>query len=122
MGLDQVEALLVELQGILSERTKMRECAREEKFSEALKMNGRLLHTLRSERFEGNGPNIFSRMREDLRSHLEDTKQQLRERFTRQSCEAEIDGGEFSAEHIEELLEKIACSGIQTPSKSVGTS
>merc|ERR1719231_406195 len=81
-------------------------------------MNARLLNTLRSERFEGSGgANIFSMMREDLRSHLEEIKQKLRERFKKQQSEAGIDGGDFNSAHIEELIERLASSGIE-PSQS----
>merc|ERR1712048_85714 len=117
--LEKVEALLVELHGILEDRNRMRQYAREEKYNEALKLNARLLNTLRSERFEGGGgTNLFSRMREDLRSHFEDIKQTLRERFMRQRSDAGIDGGDFNADHIEELLERLASSGTEPPPHS----
>lgn len=116
--LECVQALAVELRLLLEERVTMEKFVEAEKYHDALRINGRLLHELRSERFEGRGlgsgaSNLFGRLREDLRRQLEDLKQTLRERSMRQALEAEVD---FDAARFEEVLEATAAFGIPSGS------
>lgn len=110
-----VQALALELRELLEERALMEKFVEAEKYHDALRINGRLLHELRSERFEGTGANLFGRLREDLRRQLEDLKQTLRERSMRQAAEAEVD---FDAARFEEILEATAASGIRIATAS----
>merc|ERR1712007_74700 len=112
--LEKVRNLLIECHDLFRERERMEQHAEDGHFHEAIRMNARLLHKLRSERFAGSDhTNMFSKMREELRSHLEDMKQELRERSMRAAAEAEVD---FDAARYEEVLDALGASGIGTPS------
>jgi hypothetical protein len=119
--LERVQALASEFQVLLAERDIMEQFLLNEKYHDALRMNAKLLQQLRSERFDVSGStNIFSRLREDLRSSLEDLKMRLREAKMRQAANAEVDAAELRniAARYEEILDATVSAGFRSAPES----
>eukprot|EP00929_Paragymnodinium_shiwhaense_P078255 TRINITY_DN40530_c0_g1_i1.p1 TRINITY_DN40530_c0_g1~~TRINITY_DN40530_c0_g1_i1.p1 ORF type:complete len:273 (+),score=69.64 TRINITY_DN40530_c0_g1_i1:140-958(+) len=108
--LEQVAAFAEELRLLMEDRLRMKAFALDEKYHDAIKLNSRLLHTLRSERFQDQGSQLFTWLRSDLRDNLEDMKQKLRERSQKAAANAEVD---FDVDAYEKVLEALVAQGIK---------
>eukprot|EP00927_Polykrikos_kofoidii_P023792 TRINITY_DN21790_c0_g4_i1.p1 TRINITY_DN21790_c0_g4~~TRINITY_DN21790_c0_g4_i1.p1 ORF type:complete len:332 (+),score=38.19 TRINITY_DN21790_c0_g4_i1:115-1110(+) len=109
---ERIRAVLnfsAELQSLLAAREKMQELVADEKYHDAIKLNARVLQMVRSEKFQAHGSNLFGALREDIRSHLEETKQRLRERSVRAAAAAEVN---FDANAYEEILDALVAAGV----------
>mmetsp|Transcript_9376 Transcript_9376/g.20945 ORF Transcript_9376/g.20945 Transcript_9376/m.20945 type:complete len:267 (+) Transcript_9376:82-882(+) len=104
--LGEVIEMLAEVRALLEEQARVGEFAAKEKFHDAIKLNARLLHTLRSEKFRPGGSldssGAFGDLREGLRCSLEEIKQTLRNRMMEAAARAEVD---FDTTRYEEVLE-----------------
>eukprot|EP00927_Polykrikos_kofoidii_P023791 TRINITY_DN21790_c0_g2_i1.p1 TRINITY_DN21790_c0_g2~~TRINITY_DN21790_c0_g2_i1.p1 ORF type:complete len:344 (+),score=62.56 TRINITY_DN21790_c0_g2_i1:136-1167(+) len=98
-----------ELQTLLAARQRMKQLAADEKYHDAISLNARVLHMVRSERFQAQGSDLVGALGDDIRSHLEETKQRLRERSQRAAAIAEV---KFDADAYEEILEALVAAGI----------